>query len=90
MHNLRVLRVRYKKLLNKKKRFHTQEVLKQLDNLHDNNPRAYWNIFDKLKERKKNPNTQIDSEDWINYFPSLMNKNADLDKDHLHSIWMPS
>ena len=82
----KLLRNRYKKLLNKKKRSHTRNFLKELENLEDRNPTAFWKLFNKMKPKTKNLNDQISTEDWVNMFSSQMNGDSSIDPMRLSSM----
>ena len=62
------------------------DVLKQLESLEDNNPTAFWKLFDKLKVKRKNPNEQIAMEDWIKLFSSQMNGDNIIDQEKLNAM----
>ena len=86
LNDFKILRNRYKKLLNKKKRFHTMDILDKLENLEESNPTAFWKLFDKLKEKRQNPNDQIATEEWIKLFSSQMNGDNTIDRDRLELL----
>ncbi|CAC5409288.1 unnamed protein product [Mytilus coruscus] len=76
----------YTKLRRYKKRHFKQQVLDQLDQLRDHDPKKYWKLINSLKERK-NDNT-LDSakpEEWHEYFSEL-NKPSNLHSNRIHEI----
>lgn len=85
----RTQRKSLKRLLNQKKRKMRQTLLNKLDQLHDNNPRAFWKTFDELRGcQKKNVANSITSDVWINHFSNLMNNvstSLKIDEDALYS-----
>lgn len=47
-------------------------MLEQIESLHSENPKEYWNLIDKLKdENRSNPCENISSDDWLLHFKSL-------------------
>lgn len=54
-------------------RKHKSDLIKKLDNLYDNNPKAYWQMVEQIKgeyqENKKESNIPL--EDWREYFKNL-------------------
>lgn len=66
----------YRKQRRSKIRKFKQEILNKLDNLYDQNPKAYWQLLDKLKKETDNNdqnelNEKIEAPVWQNYFESL-------------------
>ena len=58
----------------RKKRYkeYRQQIISSLDSLHDNNPKAYWSLLEKLKKDNKDGNINPISDDtWYNYFKDL-------------------
>ena len=58
----------------RKKRYkeYRQQIISSLDSLHDNNPKAYWSLLEKLKKDNKDGNINPISDDtWYNYFNDL-------------------
>ena len=49
---------------------HKKSILNQLDNLQENNPKAYWQLIDSLKD-KKDDTCPIDKDDFYKHFKSL-------------------
>jgi exonuclease III len=50
-------------------------LIQQLNNLHENNPKAYWGIVDdleKLHSDKDQPDENIDPKIWLEHFRKLM------------------
>lgn len=86
LHDFKNLRSRYKKLLNAKKRSHTQGIINQLENLEESNPSAFWKLFNKLKGAKSNHGNQISIQDWVNMFSTQMNGNSNIDPTHLQEM----
>ena len=62
----------YNKLVKYKKRHFKQIIIKQLENLEDRNPKAYWSLVNKLKDDNNDDvETAIDDDEWVNYFQNL-------------------
>jgi len=77
VHRYHSLKKKYKKLLNKKKQSFRNDLFKMMDNLHDRDPKTFWNIYNDLcdnnnKVSSKNP---IAPREWLNHFIGLMNRN---------------
>ena len=64
----------------KKKEFR-QNILNQLNNLEENNPKQYWKLVSELKELESRSSSNSDcvsAEEWINHFSKLLyNKNME-------------
>ena len=49
-----------------------QSLLKQLETLHEENPKSYWKLIEKIQGVEKNDNTDaIDPKSWISHFGDL-------------------
>ncbi|MEW8547927.1 MAG: reverse transcriptase family protein [Candidatus Thiodiazotropha sp.] len=79
-HNDPIVRGRYFKLYriyNKTKKYkerqYKKQLLEQIENLHSENPKEYWNLIDILKEEKykTSPAENIKPESWVSHFQSL-------------------
>ena len=44
-----------------------QNILKQLDELHNDNPKAYWQLIDKLKDTVDDPPPLIPQDEFLNH-----------------------
>jgi hypothetical protein len=68
-------RKKYKRLLNAKKKEYENNLTFFLENLEDNNPTAFWKVFNELKnldkQKHKNP---IPPEEWKAHFFTLFNQ----------------
>ncbi len=68
----KVVRKQYKKFTKHKMTAFKDTILKQLDNLNENNPQSFWKLYDDLvkldKEDKANP---ISSSEWVKHFNQL-------------------
>ena len=64
----------------KKKKFR-QNILDQLNNLEENNPKHYWKLVSELKELESHSSSNSDcvsAEEWTNHFSKLLyNKNME-------------
>ncbi|CAG2241908.1 unnamed protein product [Mytilus edulis] len=74
----------YRKQRRAKIRKFKQDIMNKLDNLYDQNPKAYWQLLDKIKNisnnsQNKSENT-IDPSEWQEYFQKL-NKNEQYSDD---------
>ena len=47
-----------------------KSILSQLDNLNNNNPKAYWKLIESLKD-KGNDSLPLSKDDFFNHFKSL-------------------
>ena len=62
----------YNKTKRSKERQYKKHLLEQIENLHSENPKEYWNLIDKLKDVNcQNPSDNVKPEDWVNHFKSL-------------------
>ena len=78
-HETRLLFFKKKKelrhLIKTKKKSFKQQILDQLDNMSDSNPKRYWNLVKELKEIDANSVTgtnPISPEDWLKHFSKLL------------------
>jgi exonuclease III len=90
IHAYRSKRKEYKKLLKWKKNTFRNKIIDKLDNLRDTQPRAFWKLFNDLKE---GPNckltTSITPTDWQNHFKKVMNScpfNSEEDSNFMNYI----
>jgi len=71
----------YRKLLKKKKRQHHTSIVSQLESLSDNNPKAFWEAFNRFRETERqhkiNP---IPPQEWVKHFHSLLNTSHAIDE----------
>lgn len=76
----------YTKLRKFKKRHFKQQILDQLDQLRDADPKKYWKLINSLKESKKNDSQKsVEPVEWQEYFSDL-NKISDLHKNRIQEI----
>ncbi len=76
IHKFRYMKKRYKKLLNVKKQAYRENIFDMLDNLHQNNPKAFWDLYDDLCTDSQATSTNpISPKKWLDHFSTLMNKN---------------
>jgi hypothetical protein len=62
----------YSKLCKKKLREFKRDLVEKLDNLHENNPKEYWQLLNSVtKDRDNSPESQISIEEWLNHFSKL-------------------
>lgn len=61
----------YRKNCKKKSRQFRQHMIETLNNLHSSNPKAYWNLVQKLKGDEHHNLSKISSDEWLNHFKSL-------------------
>lgn len=62
----------YTKTRKYKCRQYKQSLLKQLENLHEENPKSYWNLIDKLQGiESTNSSEAIDPNTWVSHFQNL-------------------
>ena len=59
-------------------------IIKQLHNLHDTNPKIYWDLIKKLSGYNNTPNIdQVPVDSWVNHYKSLL---SDLNSKSSFSI----
>jgi hypothetical protein len=92
IHKYRLLRKSYKKLLNRKKYAFRDNVFKMLDNVENNDPKKFWDIYNDLCDVKKSSGKNpISAREWWNHFSVLMNKNIrNIDTnfdDSINNFW---
>ena len=62
----------YSKLCKKKFREFKRDLVEKLDNLHENNPKEYWQLLNSVtKDRDNSTESQISIEEWLNHFSKL-------------------
>lgn len=87
----RCLKKRYKKLLNKKKQVFRDNIFSMLDNMQQNNPKAFWNLYDDLCVSSTSSNNPIKPKEWLDHFSTLMNRNITHNDKHfettLNNLW---
>ena len=60
------------------------QIIDKLENLHNENPRIYWNLIkdlENLHTERKRPEDNIKPNIWSDYFKNLMNKNLKLNSE---------
>lgn len=71
----------YQKLLKKKKRQYHSSIVSHLESLCNNNPKAFWEVFNKFqkfeKQLKVNP---IPQQEWVKHFNGLLKTSLVIDK----------
>ena len=55
-------------------------MVQKLDTLHDSNPKAFWQIINKLKGKTPNPNP-INLSEWHDYMEKLYSEDSSNDSD---------
>ena len=62
-------------------------MLNKISEIHENNPKAYWDMLSKLRNDrgKKVPSDLISPDTWIDHFNSL-NNNNDTFTDRIQTI----
>ncbi|CAG2204832.1 unnamed protein product [Mytilus edulis] len=70
-------------------RLYRQNLVNQLDNLKDNNPKAYWKLLNKFLSEGGDSRVQsqdnISAEEWLNYFREL-NTAKDINNQDLNKL----
>ena len=79
------LKKQYKSAVASKKKQYKQILYRRIEELHNENPKEYWELFDQLKDCDDNTNTSsncpIDENEWINHYTKLLGpKRHDADK----------
>jgi hypothetical protein len=56
-----------------KYRQYKQTLINQLDSLHDNNPKLYWNLINDLRQQKEKDQrgSVVDPPSWVSHFEKL-------------------
>ena len=72
----------YRKIRKSTMKKYRKELLDQLDNLYNNNPKEYWKLVDKLKynECSNSKESNIDISDWQRHFEELNKDNSNREK----------
>ena len=68
----------FRKCRKNKIRKFQQNLIQKLELLHEENPKAYWELLDKLKQDDKEKSSDvsnIDIKDWYEYFKDLSTDN---------------
>ena len=66
-----------RKLVKFKKKEFRQNILNQLNNLEENNPKQYWKLVSELKELDSNNSCEsecLSAQEWVDYFSNLLYK----------------
>ena len=64
-----------RKLVKFKKKEFRQNILNQLNNLEENNPRQYWKLVSELKDLESNKSCEsecLSAQEWVTYFSDLL------------------
>ena len=63
----------YRKLRKYKNRQFKQTILNQLESLHDNNPKLYWNLMNDLRGSKESDqkSSAVEPSAWVSHFTNL-------------------
>ena len=77
----------YNKLRKFKYRQYKQTLINQLDSLHDNNPKLYWNLINDLRQQKEKDQrgSVVDPPSWVSHFEKL-NQVKDEFKERLKNL----
>ena len=69
---------KYKLMLRKAKYKHKQQMINSLEEMHEKNPRKYWEILDRLRNanNENSPADNISPTEWFEYFQSLLQNNS--------------
>ena len=63
------LHMEYAKSRKLKSRQFKTKILEQIDNLHTNDPKAYWSLLSDLREDKKShSDDQVEPKVWLDHF----------------------
>ena len=77
LHYYHTIRRKYKQLINKSKKNFKDNILNQMDHLNENNPQAFWDLYNKLvdldKRTRINP---ISPDEWVNHFTNILSSTA--------------
>lgn len=77
----------YNKLRKFKYRQYKQSILNQLESLHDDNPKLYWNLVDDLRGQKDKDqkSSAVEPSSWVSHFKNL-NQVKDNFKERLKEL----
>ena len=83
------LKKKYKHLVIKYKRSFKQRIYNQLENMSENSPKEYWELFEQLKTLQNGSNSDdsnmIDDSDWIQHYTKLLGPKT-YDKNRIDEI----
>ena len=65
----------YRKNCKHRYRQYRKQIIDDLDQMHENSPKAYWELVKKLKEKKVTESNKISPTEWYNHFSKLADKN---------------
>ena len=72
----------YRKTRKRKERLYRKQIIDKLDNLHENNPNAYWSLLKEISGTNVAPSVgNISGNEWFNYFKKLSCKSNENDKN---------
>ena len=79
----------YKRLRKFKYKEYKQSILDQLESLHENNPKLYWNLVNELRQNKgrEDKSSSVDPSTWVSHFKNLNEIKDDFKQrlEHLES-----
>lgn len=75
------LQKEYKRTVKFKMKSFTKSMIDQLDSLHDNDPKRFWDVLDKLNNKSKANENPIDIPTWEDYLSKLYAANTGLEPD---------
>ena len=81
-----VKRKHYRKCLKQQKRKFKDDLLAQLDNLYDNDPKRFWNILDQMKNPQHeihNPAENISPSEWTAHFKNISRRDERHTQSHI-------
>lgn len=64
IHSFNKTKKQYKKLLDRKKNEFRNHIFKSIENLQDNNPKAFWRLYDELSDKNKEVDNPISPREW--------------------------
>jgi hypothetical protein len=71
---------RYKTITRRQRLKFKEDISAQIQNLEDKNPKAFWELVNKLRDRKKNGNN-LHPDTWLEYFKDLHKKKVNMKYD---------
>ena len=87
VHDLRVLKKSYKKIIKMKKNTYEASILNQLETLQTNNPKAFWNLFNGLRDMEKShKQNRIPADEWLTHFKTLLNQPLQVNQQHQDTV----
>ena len=77
-----IIKRMFEKAVRKNKTSIKEDLLNKMNNFHDKDTKKYWDIFNELRNVKKdNRASLISADEWLEYYTELYHKPLDMDND---------